>query len=78
MNGKNILGSKNTYGMYWKENGSGGNGRVCYTNLTKNGLWAVLFFLGTYDGGFSLSLRGLGISQMGKGFAGVKRKWKVY
>lgn len=37
-NGKYILGSKNTYGMCLQENGSGGNGRVVYTKLTKNGL----------------------------------------
>lgn len=46
MNGKFILGSKNTYGMYLQENGSGGNGRVGCTKLTKNGLWAIVCFLG--------------------------------
>lgn len=50
MNGKYILGSKNTYGMNLKENGSGGNGRVGYTKFTKNGLGAVVCFLGIYYG----------------------------
>lgn len=68
--------------MYLQEVGSGGNGGVGYTKFTKNGLWAVVCFLGTYDGGFGLSLRGLGRSQMGKSLQvwrvnrRVNREWK--